>query len=267
MPNRRTPTRTGTCSVRRPDASYTSSVRSYRCGSSALHSRGLSMRTTSSSSPVSCPAPAILASTWPSPARATRTRTVASERSSATSVTTRTSSTCTVGPAVQDDVPEQAREPEEVLVLDPRPGAPPDHLRHDDVLAVDQGVGEVELRRGEGVRPVAHVGAVQPDGDGALRTVEAARSAARRARAGARGRTSDGRSPRGCTAGEPAPARPARSRPTGTARWCTAGGRSRAAARGPAPARRPSRSRRRPPARSRGRRGRGSSRSAASTAR
>ena len=77
------------------------------------------------------------------------------------------------GPAVQDDVPEQAREPEEVLVLDPRPGAPPDHLRHDDVLAVDHGVGEVELRRGERVRPVAHVGAVQPQGDGALRAVEA----------------------------------------------------------------------------------------------
>ena len=77
------------------------------------------------------------------------------------------------GPAVQDDVAEQAREPEEVLVLDPRAGAPPDHLRHEDVLAVDQRVGEVELRRGEGVRPVAHVGAVQPDRDGALGTVEA----------------------------------------------------------------------------------------------
>ncbi len=76
------------------------------------------------------------------------------------------------GPPVQDDVAEQSGEPVEVLVLDPRAGAEPEHLGGERVLAVDQGVGEVELRRRERVGAVADPGAVEPDGDRALGTVE-----------------------------------------------------------------------------------------------
>ena len=63
-------------------------------------------------------------------------------------------------PAAQHDVAEQAREAEEVLVLEPRAAAPLDHLRREPVLARHQRVGEVELRRGEAVGRVADVAPV-----------------------------------------------------------------------------------------------------------
>jgi hypothetical protein len=76
------------------------------------------------------------------------------------------------GAPVQGDVAEDAREPEEVLVLEPRAGAVAEHLRGDAVLALDQRVGEIELGGGEAVGAVADVAAVHPQRDRALRAVE-----------------------------------------------------------------------------------------------
>ena len=76
------------------------------------------------------------------------------------------------GTPVQHHVAEQAREAVEVLVLDPRAAGPLDHLRGELVLARHEGVGQVELRRREGVARVPDVDAVVPHRDGALGALE-----------------------------------------------------------------------------------------------
>ena len=190
--NRRTPDPLRDRLGQRPDASRTSSVevvqvrvlrapqpRARRCGRTSRRRRVGSSPTPSSRASDRCP----------SPARTTRTRTVG------------------LGEVVGD--------------VGRRPGGPrrappgrrysttsrnrPENRKkswsssHDPALhlttcaarrfsPVDQGVGEVELRRGEAVGRVARRSApFSHTAIGALRAVEARRSAARRARAGARG--------------------------------------------------------------------------------
>ena len=120
--------------------------------------------------------------------------------------------------AEEHHVAEQPREAEEVLVLEPRSAGELEDLRGELVLPVDERVGQVELRRREAVGRVPEVAAVQPDGDGALGSVEAHAAPSRPPRAAGRARSSSRTRRRGCSARAPGPARSAPRRPTGTAR-------------------------------------------------
>ena len=77
------------------------------------------------------------------------------------------------GAAVQHDVAEDAGEAEEVLILQPRSGAVGEDLRCEAVLALDQGIRQVELPGREPVGAVPDVPPVQPYRDRALGAVEA----------------------------------------------------------------------------------------------
>ena len=73
----------------------------------------------------------------------------------------------------QVHLPEQAGEAEEVLVLAPAGAGPLEHLDRQLVLPRRQVGGQVELRGGEAVLPVAHILAVAPHRQAALRPLEA----------------------------------------------------------------------------------------------
>ena len=73
---------------------------------------------------------------------------------------------------VQEHVPENAGETEEVLILHPAGVGVLKHLGRQLVLPGDQVVRQLELRRGEAVLAVARVMAVAPHRQAALRTLE-----------------------------------------------------------------------------------------------
>ncbi len=73
---------------------------------------------------------------------------------------------------IQIYLTEEAGEPEEILVLHPAGVGVPEHLGGQLVLAGDQIVRQLELRRCEPVLAIAHIASVAPHGQTAFRPLE-----------------------------------------------------------------------------------------------